>query len=659
MSPAILPSPPLRALWLRRLALLVPASLIALTGCILGWNMMTDLPGETISLLDFLAFAVFSVLFTLLAFTSWAMVLGLGLWLIGRQIPLEAEALAIPTAELVPSLTTRTAILVPAYHEDATEVFARVRTMHAALTALQPAGTDSDIDMFVLSDSQNPDAIAAEAEAYRACIASLAKSPQKGPAIFYRRRENNTEYKVGNIKEFCQRWGHAYEHLLVLDADSLMSGETIRRLITLMERHPKVGLLQTCFIPIGRDTLFCRIMQFSTRLYLKPAAMGLEFWQGNNGNYWGHNAIVRTRAFIETCGLPSLPGKAPLGGRILSHDIVEAAFIGRGGWEAWLLPNMPGTFEELPTNLIDFMQRDRRWCAGNLQHQHIIRADAIPFGNRLHMVLGIMAYASGPLWLAFIVLALLGMLTSTDSSGLQLATAGFFNTTAEGERLFQLTMVLLFGPKLVTFLINFAQPHVRKSFGGGLKMLASAVLEQVFVMLQQPVVMLFYTTFVIMPLLGNVVRWEAQPRSERGISWREAFLRHQYHLVFAFWLIGLLATLHQMPTMVGLLPVLIGLLVSPAFTVFTSRASLGRLTRRFGLFLTVDEIAPSPEVKALQDLLAQPQPRVKGTVKLPALPAPSPCVMHPQLLRFPKVPSHVSPTLTAPLFALEETIRID
>lgn len=629
-------TPPLvtpRVLLLRRLALLVPAAVLTLIGCMLAWNMTADYTEETSNVLDMLAFGVFTILFALLSLTSWAMMLGLILWLGGRRwTPLEREAMAIPEKDLVPSRTTRTALLVPAYHEDATEVFARVRVMQESLAALQPTGTISDIDIFVLSDSHSKDAIADEAKAYAECVAALGK---RGPAVYYRRRESNTEYKVGNIKEFCVRWGHAYEHLLVLDADSLMAGETIRRMITLMERHPRVGLLQTCFIPIRRETLFCRVMQFSTRLYLTPSALGLEFWQGTNGNYWGHNALVRTKAFLETCGLPALPGKAPLGGRILSHDIVEAAFIARGGWEAWLLPNMPGTYEELPTNLIDFMQRDRRWCAGNLQHQHIIRADGIHFVNRLHMVLGIMAYASGPLWLGFILLALVGSLANL-TNGIQLATAGFFTPTEEGKLLFQFTMLLLFGPKLITFLIAFVQPSVRRSFGGGFKMLVSALLEQAFVMLQQPAVMLFYTNFIIKPLMGSVVKWEAQPRSERGISWKEGFLRHRPHLLFASALIIVLVAFGKIPTILGLLPVLVGLSFSPAFTVLTSRISLGRLTRRMGLFLTVDELAPAPEVHALQTLLTNAETTPAKARKLPALPKESITYMPTQVLRYPE-----------------------
>lgn len=621
-----------RILLMRRLVYIIPAVALTLAGWALAWEMIGGFTEEGPSALNIASFAVFTLLFAMLAFTSWAAFLGLGLWLLGRRNPpIEKEALAIPLAHLRPSKTTRTAILIPAYHEDAHEVFARVRTMRASLAALQPKRTESDIDIFVLSDSQNADSITAEAEAYKNTVAAM---PKHGPSVFYRRRESNIGYKVGNIKEFCQRWGHAYEHMLMLDADSLMSGETIRRMILTMERNPKVGLLQTCFIPINRETLFCRVMQFSTRLYLMPAAMGLEFWQGANGNFWGHNALVRTKAFLQTCGLPELPGKAPLGGRILSHDIVEAAFLARGGWQAWLLPNMPGTYEELPTNLVDFMQRDRRWCAGNLQHQHIIRAHGVQLGNRWHMILGIMSYVTGPLWMAFILLALLAAVFG-NSGGMQLATAGYFATTEAASDLFWLTMALLFVPKVATITLAMLRPSVRKSFGGGARLMASAVLEQIFTMVQQPTVMLFYSNFVIRPLLGSVVKWEAQPRSERGISWKEGFLRHKHHMLFGVGLVILMLAQEKTTVMVGLIPVLVGLFLSPAFTVFTSRASLGQTTRRMGLFLTQDELTPCPTVQLLHKNLAQAPKAAPARFALPALPTEARTIMPIQLLRYP------------------------
>ncbi|TKW61341.1 MAG: glucans biosynthesis glucosyltransferase MdoH [Blastochloris viridis] len=619
-------------LLLRRLSAFVPALVLLAAGLTLGWNMAGGWDDLSASPLNLALFTVFALLFSMLSFTSWAMMLGIILWLSGRRrTPLEREALAIPHENLVPSSTTRTAILIPAYHEDPHEVFARVRTMRASLAALQPKGTPSDIDIFILSDSQKSDAIDEEAQTYTSLLSTLEAH---GPTVYYRRRADNVDYKVGNVKEFCTRWGGAYEHLLVLDADSLMAGETIRRMICLMEKHPRIGLLQTSFIPVGRDTLFCRIMQFSARLYMLPASLGLEFWQGANANYWGHNALIRTRAFLETCGLPTLPGKAPLGGRILSHDIVEAALIARGGWEAWLLPTLEGTYEELPTNLIDYMQRDRRWCAGNLQHQHFIRAQGIPFVNRMHMTLGIMSYATGPLWLLFVLLSLVALLTSTDSATVSLATAGFAGESVYGDSLFYFTLALLFGPKVLALVIAFVQPRIRRSFGGARRMIESALLEQAFGMLLQPVAMLFYTTFIVLPLLGRVVKWEAQPRSERGIGWKEAALRHRYHLLLGT---SLLASVGFVPgaTQVWLSPVILSLLFSPAFTVFTSRTSLGCAMRNGGMFLTTDELTPCATLQSLHNYLSNPLKPVANPIQV-NLPEHAPATMPLQLLRYPK-----------------------
>lgn len=640
MSKTYAPTVTYTTLLMRRMSAFVPALTLLSVGLYLGWSMAGGWENLSASPLNLAIFAVFTLLFSMLSFTSWAMMLGLILWIIGRRrTPLEREALAIPAENLIPSATTRTAILIPAYHEDPHEVFARVRTMRASLATLQPKGATSDIDIFILSDSQKSTAIEEEAATYNGLLATL---DSHGPAVYYRRRPDNTDYKVGNIKEFCTRWGGAYDHMLVLDADSLMAGQTIRRMIRLMENHPRIGLLQTTFIPVGRETLFCRIMQFSARLYMLPASLGLEFWQGANANFWGHNALIRTRAFLESCGLPTLPGKAPLGGRILSHDIVEAALIGRGGWEAWLLPTLEGTYEELPTNMIDYMQRDRRWCAGNLQHQHFIRAQGIPFVNRLHMTLGIMSYATGPLWLLFVVLSLISILTGTDSTTLSLATAGFAGDSEYGESLFYFTLALLFGPKVLTLAIAFAQRSLRASFGGGRRMLESAVLEQAFGMLLQPVAMLFYTTFIVLPLLGRVVRWEAQPRSERGIGWKEATYRHRYHLLLGAGLLAVIGFVPDGATQVWLSPVIFSLLFSPAFTVLTSRTSLGCALRNGGLFLTTDELTPCITLQNLQNHLGKPLKPVAGAIQAP-LPENAPAPMPVQLLHYPKAPRPAVP----------------
>jgi membrane glycosyltransferase len=120
---------------------------------------------------------------------------------------------------------------------------------------------------------------------------------------------------------------------------------------------------------VNRTSLFARVQQFASRLYGPMLSEGLAWWSGSEGNYWGHNAIIRTRAFAEQAGLPRLPGRKPFGGEILSHDFVEAALLRRGGWDVRMAPQLYGSFEECPPSLPDLIVRERRWCQGNLQHE--------------------------------------------------------------------------------------------------------------------------------------------------------------------------------------------------------------------------------------------------------------------------------------------------
>jgi membrane glycosyltransferase len=142
----------------------------------------------------------------------------------------------------------------------------------------------------------------------------------------------NTARKSGNIEDWIKRFGAGYDHMIILDADSLMTGDTIVRLVSAMEGHPGVALIQTLPIVVNARTLFARLQQFSGRLYGPLIAAGIAWWHGSEGNYWGHNAIIRVRAFAQDAGLPDLKGRKPFGGHILSHDFVEAALMRRGGW---------------------------------------------------------------------------------------------------------------------------------------------------------------------------------------------------------------------------------------------------------------------------------------------------------------------------------------
>ena len=507
-----------------------------------------------------------------LAVTGWPGVLGALVRLVGRT-PVQAAA---------PNGTSRTAVLFPIYNEDPHAVFTAAEVMAQAL--IEHAMDRTDI--FVLSDTRDAKIAADEEQAF-ARLAGLF-----GDRVRYRRRAQNLRRKVGNIAEFCAAWSATYDYMVVLDADSLMGAPTIATLIGLMDANPGAGLIQTVPYAVGRETLFARIQQFAARLYTPLLVEGLAFWQGEDGNYWGHNAIIRIAPFMAHCDLPVLPGREPFGGEILCHDVVEAALMRRGGWQVWLLPSLGESYEALPANMVDFAQRERRWCQGNLQHMGVLPMRGLRTIGRYHLGLGVLTYLSGPLLVLFAGLTTLDALLGGRFAELLLDTPG-----AARVWFIVLTGFLLFGAKLCSLIAVLADETAAATFGGRWRLLASAVLEQAAAMVSAPILLMFYTRFIGMMLLGRTVQWDPQPRDDRGVSWSEAALRMRMPTVVGLvWLLGLSlvggAALHWS---LSLLP---GLLVAIPAAVWTSHVAAGLVARRWGLFLTEDEVAPSPILRA-------------------------------------------------------------
>jgi membrane glycosyltransferase len=386
--------------------------------------------------------------------------------------------------------------------------------------------------------------------------------------------------------------------------------------------------------------LFARMVQFAARLNGPMLSSGLAFWQLGDANYWGHNAILRLAPFASECGLPRLPGKAPLGGEILSHDFVEAAFMRRAGYEVWLLPDAGGSWEEVPSNLIDFAARDRRWAQGNLQHLAVIPLRGLRWLNRLHMLTGILSYGTSPMWFAVLVLS--SIITCEEAvEGHEYFSPGAYQLFPrwpeyrDGEiiSLLSVTIIVLLLPKLLGATLALCNRTLRRGFGGGGRLLMSLLLEQIFSMLLAPTMMLFHSTFVVTTLLGRPVTWNAQDRGDRPVTVRQAFMRHAWHMLLgAAWaaVIMMLA-----PKFIWwMLPVVAGMLLSVPLTVLSSRADLGRWFRRHGLLLTPEEVDPPRELLMLRAATAEPasvpEPRplpVPAVITVTPVPASAPRVM--------------------------------
>lgn len=563
-----------RSIWLRRAAFLVPVAACTIGGTALATIATAGSDGLLRPVL--LALVGFNILY--MALTGWPMLLGFLLHLFRRRMRVEA----VPTGQ------SRTALLMPVYNENPSDVFAAIEAMGRAVAE---AGLER-VDLFVLSDTQDPAiALSEQAEFQR-----LRERLPAGPELFYRRRTDNSGRKVGNLLDFCTRWGESYDYMLVLDADSLMGARTIETLIGLMDGNPKAGIIQTVPYAVGRETAFARFQQFSARLYTPLLVEGLTFWQGGESNYWGHNAIVRIAPFVAHCGLPVLPGREPFGGEILCHDVVEAGLMRAAGWQVWVLPQTLESFEAVPANLVDFTGRERRWCQGNLQHIGVLPDRRLRPVGRFHLAYGILHYIAAPATVAMFALATIDSLLG---GGFARALLG--PGTAQSW-LIGLGAVLLYGGKVLVLGSVLVSRAESRRFGGRLRLLAGAVAEQLGALVISAVLIMFYTRFIGALLAGSSVRWTAQPRDDRGLCWGEAAGRLMLPtLVGVVWL-AMLAWADE-ALLLWSLPLAAGLLLSIPAAYASSRVGLGRQLRRLGLFLTPQEVSPAPILRAYQDLV--------------------------------------------------------
>lgn len=407
---------------------------------------------------------------------------------------------------------SRTAILFPIYHEEPEDLVAGVRAIGTSIT---DAGAAGHFDIYLLSDSSDPEVREAEQATFLRARTDL----EDAAPLYYRNRASNTGRKSGNIEDFCRNWGALYDYMVVLDADSLMSGETLAELVRLMDANPLTALIQVPPALVGRDTVFARVQQFASNLYGPIYAAGLAFLFGPDGNYWGHNAIIRVRAFTENCGLPQLPGKPPLGGEIMSHDFVEAALLRRAGWEVRLMPSLGGSYEEPPPTILDHLLRDRRWCQGNLQHLPLIFAKGFRFSSRMHLVSGVMSYLAQPLWLAMLIVS---AFVAYDEAQMPVVTyIGRYpllgwpvSHELEVIELIATATVMLFGHKILALLVLFADRESRAAYGGITRASLSVVFESVFSILYAPIAMLSHCWFVLSTFCGISVGWARQRRRE-------------------------------------------------------------------------------------------------------------------------------------------------
>ncbi|KAF2989457.1 glucans biosynthesis glucosyltransferase MdoH [Methylocystis sp. MJC1] len=581
-----------RTPWLARLVTFGGGLALTVYG---GWQMYKVIDVGGVTTLKWALLALFILNFSWIALSFASSVVGF-VALLSRR----------PSAGLPETLREKTAVVMPIYNEAPSRVFAALQTIYEDI---QATGLGENFDWFFLSDTTNPDVWIAEERAFIAIRRRLGPNA----SIFYRRREKNTGRKAGNIEDFVSRWGGFYAHMVVLDADSLMTGPTIVKLAAAMEADPDSGIIQTLPLIINRNTLFARVQQFAARIYGPVIATGLACWMGRDGNYWGHNAIIRTEAFARHCGLPDLHGRPPWGGHIMSHDFVEAALIRRAGYAVYMLPRLGGSYEESPPSLIDLSTRDRRWCQGNLQHSRVLFGRGLCWASRQHFLTGIFGYLTSPLWLLQLLVGIVIVFQASyfkpeyfTSEFALFPTFPRFDAERSLE-LFALTMGILLAPKFFGLLVAIYEPETRRGSGGVIMLLISTLFEIVLSALLAPIMMLIQTGHVVHIVFGFDTGWDPQRRDDGSVPLIDIVRRHRSHM--AMGALSLVAGLLISPSLVAWMsPTIAGLILAIPISWLTSQRWLGLVFRRAGVLVTPEETTTPPIAKrgkALSKALAR------------------------------------------------------
>ncbi len=485
-------------------------------------------------------------------------------------------------------INTSTAIAMCIRNEDVSQVYRNLNAMMARLVA---SGVGKQFHVYVLSDSFEDDIIRDEEVEF----ARLKRIWQGQIDVTYRRRDENPGFKAGNIQDFCERWGHCHDFMLTLDADSVMAASTVLRMVRLMQKNGNLGIVQSLVVGLPSDSAFTRVFQFGMRMGMKSYTLGSAWWQADCGPYWGHNALIRMKPFMEHCHLPKLSGTGPLSGWILSHDQVEAVFMRRAGFECRVLAEELGSYEENPPHILEFIRRDLRWCHGNMQYFKLLREPGLKFTSRLQLVLAIMMFIGSPAWMLFVLVAT-GALIAPEYVPIEMQVIG------PGYALFGTIMTMIFAPKIASVLDVLLRKDLRRSFGGGIAVIFSAILEIAFSMMLAPIMAIANTIFLFkLFVLGKPKAWNAQARQAEALPFVTTFQHLWPQMVFGMMGIGAIASGVKLDW-VGIamcLPVFVGPLLVIPFAISSSHPEIGKIAARLGLWQLPEEQNAPVIVRAL------------------------------------------------------------
>lgn len=536
--------------------------------------------------LDILVFFCFAIgsPWTVLGF--WNGVIGL-VMLHRRKGCLDDVAPFLVATDAAPAISIKTAVLMTLRNEDPARAVLRLQTVKRSLDA---TGAGGQFSYVVLSDTDRAETGAAEQRA----IETWRNSDEDRDRIHYRRRVSNDGFKAGNLREFCARSGQHFELMLPLDADSLMTGPAILRLVRIMQAYPKIGILQSLVVGTPSSSAFARVFQFGMRLGMRTYTMGQSWWVGDCGPYWGHNALLRIKPFMEHCDLPVLAGAPPLGGPILSHDQVEATLMRRAGYEVRVMPVEDGSFEDNPPDVLEFIRRDVRWCQGNMQYLKLLDLPALRPVSRFQLLWAILMFLGVPAWT--VMIACLPSLAADAQS-----ITGFPVTAA---KVLYVTFLLMFlAPKIAGFADALLTRGEVRRFGGLPRFLSSTLLEIAVSFLQGAISTIRTSIFMVGLPFGKSIVWSGQKRDARGLTWRAAVMALWPQTAFGLAICGALYAVSP-AVLLWSLPLTAGYLLAIPFAVVTASPSLGVWMRNRGIAGIPEDFQTPVEIAAVQTVKA-------------------------------------------------------
>jgi len=556
---------------------------VGLTMAGLTWLAVMALSPGGFGAVDIVLAVLFAVTLPWYVIGFWNATIGLLIMRFAR----DPVAAVMPVAGRVRGdepITASTAVLLCIRNEPPERV---VRLLELMMEGLAARGVGERFHVYVLSDTSEADIAAAE----DARFAALAAARRGQVALTYRRRAQNTGFKAGNIRDFCQRWGKDHDFAIMLDADSVMTVDLVLKLVRIMQIDPRLGIVQSLVIGMPSASAFARIFQFGMRLSMRSYTIGSAWWQGDCGPYWGHNAIVRIAPFMTHCQLPVLAEGALVKGHVLSHDQIEAVLMRRAGYGVRVLVGEGSSFEQNPPTLAEFIRRDLRWCQGNMQYWHFLRMPGLPFLSRYQLAFAILMFLGSPAWMGL-------LLIGSAAVALSPTPADFMRWDA-GMAVLVLVLAMWFAPNIATVIDVLTRAKLRHPFGGGARFSASFMITIIFVVLLAPIMWASHTLFFMRLLSGRTVDWGAQARHDHEVPWSLACRQ--------FWpqtLIGLAPVLLLAVAAPSAIPyallIAAGPLLSIPLAVVTAAPALGRVLIAVGLDRLPEETLPPPELRALE-----------------------------------------------------------